>query len=767
MLLSPAACAQVYNFVTIAGGGYSCANGTNQAARFWWPQALAVGDNGSLYVADSYNYTIRELRPVGSDWVSSTIAGWGGVPGDTDGTDSAVRFGFPAGVASDGAGNLFVADSGSNTIRRLQLIGTNWVSSTIAGCAGSKGTTDGTNGVARFNEPSAVVMDASGNLYVADSGNNRVRKITRAGTNWVTSSITCTPSVWLPGVSGIAKDNAGNLFLALTDGDTVQKLTPDGTNWIPTMVAGSSGVPGSSDGTNSEARFNGPRGIAVDASGVLYVSDARNNSIRKIVQLGADWVVSTISGIALNCGVSDGPSNVAQLCSPYGLAVGQSGAVFVADMSNSEIRKLTPVGNDWELSTIAGRYVGPSSADGTNTEAGFFYPAGIAADARSSLYVADLNNHTIRMMSRLGTNWVTSTIAGLAGSSGNTDGTNQAVLFRVPYATTVDSAGCVFVADERTTRRLEQVGTNWVCRTIAGTALLTGTADGTNNAALFDNVNGIAAAPDGGIYVTEFEKNTIRKLTPVGADWVTTTIAGVPGASAARDGTNRTALFNHPAGIAVDSNCDLFIADSGNHTIRCLTLTGTNWVSSTIAGTAGSAGGTDGTNSSARFRTPFAVALGSDGSIYVADRGNGTIRKLLRCGTNWVANTIGGVAGSRGGTDGAGCNARFASPSGIAIDTSGNIYIADFLNHAIRQGSPLPAPAFQASVAKDSQVLFTCVVTAGQAYRLQCCTSLPTNAWTDIGPLLNAMSSTLSFGDSVAIVGQRFYRLLLVAPTAP
>src|ERR1035437_9029748 len=238
-----------YTFVTIAGtaGNSGGNNGTNSIAQFHWPEGITVDTNGNLYVVDNYENTIRKVAPVGTNWVVTTIAGTAGNNGSADGTNSAAQFYEPASIAMDSLGQLYVADGGNNTIRKVTPVGTNWVVSTIAGTAGSGGSADGTNGSARFNYPSGITVDTNGNLYVADSGNN-----------------------------------------------TIRKLTPVGTNWVVTTIAGQVGNRGSSDGTNFAAQFYGPSSITMDGPGNLYVADSGYNTIRKLTSAGTNWGVSTI-----------------------------------------------------------------------------------------------------------------------------------------------------------------------------------------------------------------------------------------------------------------------------------------------------------------------------------------------------------------------------------------------------------------------------------------------------------------------------------------
>ncbi|HSU54636.1 MAG TPA: hypothetical protein VLT36_11310 [Candidatus Dormibacteraeota bacterium] len=296
------------------------------------------------------------------------------------------------------------------------------------------------------------------------------------------------------------------------------------------------------------------------------------------------------------------------------------------------------------------------------------------------------------MANHSGTNWVVSTIAGYGPVHGLKDDTNGAARLNLPQGIALDQQGTLFVADtlNRAIRTISPIGTNWVVTTIAGMTNGTGgvasSADGTNNSAGFNDPYDLTLDAGGSVYVADTGNNSIRKITRFGTDWAVTTIAGqtLPGSA---DGTNTSARFNGPAAIAVDSATNLYVADFGNNTIRKISPVGTNWVTTTIAGmTNAPPGSTDGTNSAARFNQPFGIAASPFGYLYVTDSGNNTIRKLYQQAANWVVTTVAGLAGPAGAVDGTGSAARFSAPQGIDIDSSGNLYVADYGNFTLRRG---------------------------------------------------------------------------------
>jgi len=328
------------------------------------------------------------------------------------------------------------------------------------------------------------------------------------------------------------------------------------------------------------------------------------------------------------------------------------------------------------------------SGDGSNNLARFTSPAGVCLDSANAIYITD--GHLVRRMTALGTNWVVTTLAGLPGNSGSSDGTNSGARFDQPEGIALDASGNLFVADtiNNAVRKVSPVGTNWVVTTIAGMAgsVYSGSADGTNNSARFNHPYGIATDPSGNLFVADTYNSTIRKITPAGTNWVVSTLAGSASYSGSADGTNGSARFNGPTSLTIDNATNIYVADFNNHTIRKAVLIGTNCVVGTIAGYAGASGGADGTNSSARFYFPQALCEDSFGNLYVSDAGNNTIRKLKPAGTNWVVTTVAGLAGASGSADGTGSAALFSDPFGLAMDPLGRLFVADSMNKTMRLG---------------------------------------------------------------------------------
>ena len=597
--------------------GLAGTSGTNDGAanvaRFNSPNGITVDSAGIVYVADTSNHTIRKITP---DGTVTTIAGSAGVSGTKNGLGAAARFNTPVGLTTDPAGNIYVADTGNNAIRQISPDG---MVTTLAGSSGHSGSVDSKRSVlglgGRFNSPFSLTLDPSGNIFVADTGNNTIRKINlagavttlagAAGNQGSADGTNRTASFSSP--EGITMDSSGNLLVADAANNLIRKITPAG---VVTTIAGLAGTAGSADGSNSVASFNSPGDLTLDDQGNIYVADTQNNTIRTI---NSDEDVSTLAGTAAASGTNDGFGNAATFASPAGIFVDTNGILYVADMSNHTIRKITP---DGAVSTVAGVPGAAGFADSTNGPAKFSSPQGVAVDNLTNVYVADTSNQTIRKITPDGT---VITLAGTNGVSGHDDGTNTTALFNSPHALAADDSGNVYVADTENDT-IRKITADGVVTTLAGLATVSGTNNGAGTNGLFNQPFGLTLAPDGNLYVADTFNHTIRKVT---LDGVVSTVAGIPGKQGSDDGTNGAATLTFPEGVWMDSSNNLFVT-TFNNTIRKVTPDGTV---TTLAGTNGVSGNTDGTGSDARFNQPQSVAVDAAGYVYVADTANNTIRK--------------------------------------------------------------------------------------------------------------------------------------------
>ena len=337
-----------YAFALFAGSGISgSTDGTGSGAQFDNPYGIALDSGGNLYVTDKGSQVIRKVTSGGA---VTTIAGLAGSIGTTDGTAADARFNQPTGVAVGSAGDLYVADSANNAIRRVATDGS---VTTLSGTPGTGGSVDGIGSAALFRQPYGVAIDSSGNVYVADFGNNSIRKVTQTGTATTLAGVegtsTVASSLGEPSPAGhadgtgaaasfnqptgIAIDSSGNLYVSDTGNNTIRKVTSGG---VVTTLAGTAGTTGSADGTGAAARFNGPRGLTVDGGGNVYVCDAGNSLIRKITSAG---VVTTLAGLADNFAVEFGTGSSAIFDVPAGIAVDSGGNLYLSEELGNVIAK--------------------------------------------------------------------------------------------------------------------------------------------------------------------------------------------------------------------------------------------------------------------------------------------------------------------------------------------------------------------------------------------------------------------------------------------
>jgi len=369
-------------------------------------------------------------------------------------------------------------------------------------------------------------------------------------------------------ITNVQSTNAGTYSAALTNSigpafssNAVLTLTQPFA--FVTMAGTADGI-GTNDGVGTAAKFFLPKHIAVDAEDNLYITDHSNETIRVVTPAG---VVSTLAGDPGVVGTNDGVGAGAQFNGPHGIAVDGAGNVFVTDIYNDTVREITPGG---QVTTIAGLAQNPGWQDGVGSNARFADPWGLAVDGAGNLFVSDTGNFVIRKITPVGTNWMVSTIAGFPGRPGATDGTNRGALFAAPDGLVVDEAGDIFVTDESPQtddiRKITPVGTNWVVTTITGRGGL-GFEDGIGTNAAFEGPTDIARDTNGNLYVTDNGNQLIREILPMGTNWSVTTIAGSYKEAGVRAGTGVVALFSSPHGITVDKSGNLFVVEGGGEVV--------------------------------------------------------------------------------------------------------------------------------------------------------------------------------------------------------
>jgi sugar lactone lactonase YvrE len=458
-----------------------------------------------VYVTE-ITHNVRKITPAG---VVTRLAGFSN-GFSMDGTGTSAGFLVPAGITFDSNGNLFVAE-GAGRIRRIRL--SDLVVTTLAG-NGTSTSIDGTGTNATFNSPNGITVDSSGTIYATETNGCRIRKIgtgavqvplnrgvvtTFAGSGTAGATNATGTSATFNGPNGVAVDSAGTVYVADSSNHRIRRITPAG---VVTTFAGSGSI-GATDSSGTSASFNFPYGVAVDSAGVVYVGDTRNHRIRRITSAG---VVTTLAGSLSNTsGFADGTGTSARFFEPQAVAVDSSGTVYVADTYNHRIRRITPAG---VVTTLAGSGIGAGGpgtfSDGSGTSAGFNFPNGVAVDSAGTVYVADSSNHRIRRITPAG---VVTTLAG--STVGSSDGTGTNASFSGPVVLAVDSSGSVYVC-EVNNNRIRKITPAGVVTTLAGST--SGFLDGTGTNALFNEPRGIAVDSGGILYVADYLNHRIRKV---------------------------------------------------------------------------------------------------------------------------------------------------------------------------------------------------------------------------------------------------------------
>ncbi|NDB74355.1 MAG: hypothetical protein EB141_01685 [Verrucomicrobia bacterium] len=403
-----------------------------------------------------------------------------------------------------------------------------------------------------------------------------------------------------------------------------------------------------------------------------------------------------------------------------------------------------PLHSQDSVRTLAGLPETPGSADGTNTTARFNDPAGLAIAADGTIFVADNQNHAIR---RIGTNGVVTTLAGLPGTPGSTDGSNANARFDSPTGLALGPDGTLYVSDtgNHTIRRITLAG---VVTTLAGSAGKADYADGPAATARFNQPLGLAIAPDGTVFVADSGNHLIRVIATNGNVAV---LAGNPETFGSVDGTSTNAFFNNPVGLALAANGSLFVSDANNFTLRRVTAAG---VVTTIAGAPGQDGSADGPAASARFGKPAELALAPNGTLYIADAAQHTIRRLTPDGH---VSTVAGLVGA----DGANGLARFFNPYGLAIAARGHLVVADTYNQTVRE---LLAPFAVGVAASGNGRIVVWEAVVGMSYQAQFIDGLAAQVWQNLSPPISASSTTVSVIDfsSPGSSSSSFYRILRI-----
>jgi uncharacterized protein (TIGR03437 family) len=658
-----------YRITTLAGSANTGDGGPATSAQLGNIQGIALDRLGNAYLSDTDHSLIRKIDAKG---IITTIAGIGaaGFSGD-GGPAAAAVLNLPYGVAADLAGNVYIADLGNQRVRRIAPDGT---MSTVAG-TGVKGSL-GDGGLAtnaQLMSPRNVAVDAAGNLYVSEFEGHRVRRVTTDGK---ISTIAGTGVAGFRGDGGLAVnaqigfpagltlDRTGNLYLADSQNQRIRKIVPGGI--ISTVVGG----------TQSEPLLT-PVAVALDNYGNICVADT-SGVIHEATPAGA-WIAVAGTGAPGFSG-DGGLASKAQLSAAHDLALDLTGNLFIAD--GIRIREINPQGI---ISTVAGDGFLHAVGDGGPATAAILnQPMSVALDRFGNLYIADAGTQRVRMVATSG---VISTLAGtgVAGFNGDQIPAATATLYS-PTGLFADVYGDVYIADTYN-HRIREVAAAGRISTFAGTGTGgQGPADLLPSQTELRGPRNVCIGLTGAIYIVDTSNNRVLNVLPGG---YAATFAGNGTAGLGGDGgPARTAELNQPGACTVDAAGNVFIADRLNHRIAKVD---TNGVITTVAGTGQAGASADGVTAvGAALNSPAGVEVDGDGDIFISDTGNNLIRQVLPNGT--IYTIAGNATAGFSGDGGPALAAQINAPAGIFIDGAGALYFADSGNNRVRRLSPQATP---------------------------------------------------------------------------
>jgi sugar lactone lactonase YvrE len=713
---------------TIAGSGLPGYSGDGEAAtsaKLNGPYGLAVDSSGNVYFADSANYVIRKVTA--KTGIISTVAGNGkiGYKGDGGAATSAELSSSPSGVALDSSGNLYIADTYNHVIRKV-TVKTGIITTVAGNGTGSYSGDGGAAARAELGTPSGIAVDSYDNLYILDSGIGVIRKVTVktgiittvAGNEaWGSSGDGgAATSAGIGQAQGIAVDSSGNLYIAQKESDVIRKVTAK--TGIITTVAGNGTQGYSGDGgAATKAQLDEPCGIVVDSSGNLYIADTWNFLVRKVT--AKTGIITTIAGNRdYNFGGDGGVASNAEILYSVGLALDRSGNLYISDQDyealGGTIRKVTVAANpptavaaEPQFSLASGKYsvsltvkitdstVGASihyTIDGsTPTAFSRVYhgpihlsgPATLQAMAVAPDYLESsvaTADYTINT-APAATIW---TVAGNGnyGYSGN-GGLATSAKIASPDGVALDSAGNLYIADTWNFQIRKVTAKTGIITTVAGNGKRGYSGDGgLATSAEISYSYGLAVDSAGNLYIADSLNNVIRKVAA--KTGIISTVAGSGMPSYRGDGGLATsASISSPYDIALDSSDNLYIADSGNNVIRkVMAKTG---IITTVAGSkAWGYSGDGGLATSATLDSSKGVAVDGSGNLYIASSWFDRIRKVT-AKTGIITTIAGNGKQSYSGDGGLATSAALNSPQKIAVDGAGNLYIADAGNEVIRK----------------------------------------------------------------------------------
>ena len=719
---SPSAASAASSVITTVAGSTQGSTGDGAAAtlaKLYHPNGVAVDSSGNVYIADLRNNKIRKITV--ATGIITTVAGTGAQGSTGDGAAATLaKLYWPNGVAVDGSGNIYISDYGNNRIRKVTLA--TGVITTVAGNGTSGNSGDGVAGgatLASINNPSGVAVDSGGNnLYIGDYLNNRVRKV-NGGT------ITTVAGNGSPGYSGddaaatsatlqptgVAIDGSGNLLIADPVNHSIRKVTI--STGIITTLAGT-GFPGFSGdaGPAAAAQLYAPNDVSTAANGDIYIADSANNRIRKITALTG--VISTVAGNGTAGYSGDaGQATSAALNGPNGVVVDSSGKIYIADFNNNRVRMI--LNSDFTLSASPTTLTVPQGASDVTTITtavlnGFNAAVDLTASGLPTGASATFSPTPIAAPG--GGSSTLTLFAGELTPAGTYPVTVTGTGGGVTHTATVS-----FTVTAVPNFTISSPGTVTVAQAHSGTAVISTMVSAGFNAEVDLSVSGLPAGVTATFTQNSFDApgsgNSTLTLsdsgdTPMGTYSITVTGTGggkthtatisftitPPGsiftfagngipAFSGDSGAAILASLDHSNGVAIDGSGNVYIADNANSRIRMVNAA--TGIITTVAGTGVAAySGDSGPATQAGLNNPSGVAVDVSGNIFIADTGNNVIRKIT-VSTGVITTVAGNGTPGYDGDSGPATAATLDFPTGVAVDGSGNIFIADASNNVIRK----------------------------------------------------------------------------------
>jgi uncharacterized protein (TIGR03437 family) len=649
---------------TVAGSDLVGDNGSAAAAQVAQPEGLVMDPAGNLYIADAANHRVRKVTPTGT---ISTVAGNGhpGFSGDS-GPASAAQLNQPYDLALDAAGNLYIADYGN---QRVRAIGTDGNINTVAGNGASGSSADGGPATAAMLlGPRNVATDAAGNLYISEFDGHRVRRVVPGGTIGTVAGTGIAGFSGDGGPAGAAQLaypaglalDAGNLYIVDTGNVRIRKVF-SGAGTIGTVL--------------TQTSFGMPdiqlAGLAATAAGVLYIPESGNSLVWQLTPAGALTRVAGAAGSGAYTGDGE-PALQTVLSIPVEVTLDAAGDLYISE--TRRVRSVTAATGI--IATVAGNGTFGFGGDGGSAlMAVLNTPTGLAFNS-GTIFIGDSNNQRVRAVAAGGT---ISTLAGngipsyagdgLAAVSASLDG---------PAGLTFDPSGNLYIADSQNSR-VRSVSPAEIIATFAGNGISSGFG-GEGDPATLTPLNapqGVAADLTGDVYISDTGHNRVIMVDPAGNMH---TVAGTGTAGQASGGSTSLGELYNPSGLAMDAAGNLFIADTQNHRIQMLAPAGTI---STIVGTGiGGFSGDGGAAAAAQLNYPSAVAVDAGENIYIADTGNNCVRLVTPDGN--IATIAGTGSAAYNGDNGPALSVALSNPGGLALDNLGNVWVADTGNNRVR-----------------------------------------------------------------------------------